>query len=169
MADPTHNPFDRVVGPWEHVMEDMQATAERHRDAGRTVIELHPGDVGTLTGEPRTAAERQEGVDLANRRLGFDVVVPGDEYERLERALADRSVERYEVFRAEGAGMVFLLVDVRCGEDCAVLIPAYYDQNDRGALERIARDHGLQAHVRPLSADTIVTIDFDDPGPFFPD
>lgn len=169
MAHPSHNPFDRVVDPWERVMDDMQATAERHRDAGRTVIELHPGDVGTLTGEPRTAAEQKQGVDLSNRRLGLDVVVPGEEYERLEGVLADRDVERYEVFRAEGAGMVFLLVDVRLGKDYTALIPAYYDQNDRAALEGIARDHGLQAHVRPLSSDTVVTIDFDDPSPFFPD
>ena len=169
MADPTHNPFDRVVGPWERVMEDMQATAERHRDAGRTVIELHPGDVATLTDEPRTAAEQRDGIDLTDRRLGFDVVVPGDEYERLERALESGRVDSYEVFRAAGAGMVFLLVDVRCRDARTVLIPAYYERSDRAALERIARDHGLQAHVRPLSGDTVVTIDFDDPGPFFPD
>ena len=169
MEDQRANPFDRVVGPWEQVIEDMEATAERHRDAGRTVIELHPGDVATLTGEPRTAAEQRTGVDLSTRRLGLDVVVPGDEFERLERALEDRRVERYEAFRAESAGMVFLLLDVRCGDDCTALIPAYYEESDRTSLELIARDHGLQVHVRPLSADTVVTVDLDDPDPLFPE
>lgn len=169
MEDPSDNPFDRVVGPWEQVMEDMDLTAERYRDAGRTVVELHPGDVTVLTGEPRTAAEQQGTVDLESRRLGFDVVVPGDEFERLQSALADRTVDGYEVWRGTGQGMVFLLVALESGDDLAVVFPAYYDLQDRDALEGIARDHGLETHLRPLSADAVLSVEHDDPDPFFPD
>ena len=168
MADPSQNPFDRVVGPWQQVMEEMTVAAERHRDAGRDVVELHPGDVATLTGEPRTAAEQQRGVDRSERRLGLDVVVPGDEFDRLRRTLGDRRVESYEVFRATEGGMVFLLVEIIAG-GCTVVLPAYYDQRERAALEEIAREHGLQAHVRSLSSDTAVSFDFEQPSPFFPD
>ena len=169
MDAPSDNPFDRVVGPWERVLEDMTATAERYRDAGRTVLELHPGDVAVMTGEPQTLAEERGSHDPEPTRLGFDVVVPGDEFERLRSALADRTVDDYEVFRATGNGLVFLLIAVECGDDFVALIPAYYDRERRDALEAVAREHGLYTNVRPLGGDVVVTIAHDDPGPFFPD
>lgn len=168
MADPSDDPFARVAGPWERVIEESEAAAEAHRDAGRTAVVLHPGDVATLTGDPRTAAERRDGVDLDARRLGFDVVVPGDEFDRLRTELADRSVEDYEVFRATANGMVFLRTEVAAG-DLVVVLPAYYDLDDRAALERVARKYGLRTHVRPLSGETVVTIDHARPAPFFPE
>jgi hypothetical protein len=167
MESQRDNPFDRVVGPWERVMEDVAATADRYRADGRTVVELHPGDVAVLTGDPETTTEQQGTVDPASRRLGFDVVVPGDEFERLQSALADRTVDECEVFRATGDGMVFLLVALESEDDLAVLLPAYYSLDERAALESVARQHGLQAHVRPLSDDAVVTVDIENPDPFF--
>jgi len=158
-VDPESTPFDRVVGPWQDVIEDMAATAEEYREAGRTVVELHPGDVETVTGEH---------VDSEAVRLGFDVVVPGDEFDRLRDAMADRTVDRYEVFAATGNGMVFLLVAVEC-DDLVVLVPLYYDQSDRPSLEGIAEDDGLATHIRPLADDEVVTVTHRDPEPFFPE
>ncbi|MFB6224035.1 MAG: hypothetical protein ABEH86_10255 [Haloarcula sp.] len=168
-ADPGSNPFDRVVGHWEQVIDDMAATATQYRDDGRTAIELHPGDVTVLTGEPQTMAEQTGEYDPDSRRLGFDVVVPGDEFKRVADALSDCSVDRYEVFRAAGDGMVFLLVALECGDDLAVLVPLYYDRNDLEDLSQVASDHGLYSHIRPLTDDEVVTVAHEDPEPFFPD
>ncbi|MGB9930917.1 DUF7529 family protein [Haloarcula amylolytica] len=168
-VDPESNPFDRVVGHWEQVIDDMAATAAKYRDAGRETIELHPGDVTLLTGEPRTMAEQTGEYEPDSRRLGFDVVVPGDEFRRLADALGNRPVDRYEVFRATGDGMVFLLVALECGDDLAAFVPLYYDRSDREALEQVAADRGLYSHIRPLSEDEVVTVAHDDPDPFFPD
>jgi len=168
MADPNDNPFARVVGPWQRVIKEAEATAETHRDAGRTPLVLHPGDVTVLTGEPRTAAEQQGSVDLESRRLGFDVMVSGDEFQQLRSSLENRTVDQYEVFRALENEIVFLVTEVYA-DDVVVVIPAYYDLTDRQALEGIARDHGLQTHVRPLSGEAVVTIDHEQPAPFFPE
>lgn len=169
MEDPSDNPFDRVVGPWEQVTEDVAATAERYREAGRTVVELHPGDVAVLTGELRTSPGQQRSANPAAGRTGLDVVVPGGEFERLQSALSDRTVDGYEVWRATGAGIVFLLVALESDDDLAVLFPAYYDLSDREALETVAREHGLETHLRPLAEDAVVTVEHEDPDPFFPD
>lgn len=168
-ADPESNPFDRVVGHWERVIDDMSATAAEYRETGRRAVELHPGDVSVMTGDPRTLAERTDEFDPDARRVGFDVVVPGDEYERVRDALADRSVDRYEVFRAAGDGMVFLLVALEIGADLAVLVPLYYDRSDRAELERVVDEYGLYTHIRPLVEDDVVTVAHADPDPFFPD
>jgi len=168
-ADPEANPFGRVVGHWDRVLDDMAATAASYRDAGRTVLELHPGDVTLLTGEPRTLAETKGAHDPGPRDVGFDVVVPGDEFERLQATVDDRELDRYELFRATGDGLVFLLVAMEYGDNLAVLVPLYYDQTDRADLERIAREHGLSTHVRPLDESAVVTIAHTDPTPFLED
>jgi hypothetical protein len=167
-ADPEANPFERVVGPWERVIDDMHATAAQYRGDGREVVECHPGDVATLTGEPRTAAELTGNADPAEeRRLGLDVVVPGDEFAAVREALGDRSPDRVEVFRATGNGLVFLLL-VLAANERVVLLPVYYDRGDVAALRSIARDGGFRVHVRPLVDDERVTVTVDDPEPCFP-
>lgn len=168
-AGPESNPFDRVVGPWERVLDDMAATASEYRDAGYTVVECHPGDVTVLTGEARTLAEQQEDHDPGPRRLGFDVVLPGDEFENVQSALGDEPVDRYEVFAARGNGMVFLLVALERGDDVAVLVPLYYEQTDRPDLEQVAEEEGLYTHLRPLVDDDVLSVAHADPDPFFPD
>jgi hypothetical protein len=166
-ADPKSNPFDRVLGHWEQVIDDMAATASQYRDRGRETIELHPGEVTVLTGEPRTMAEQSGEYDPEIRQLGFDVVVPGDEFQRVVDGLRHRTVNRSEVFRATGDGMVFLLVALECSDDFVVLMPLYYDQTDRADLLQVTADHELYSHVRPLTDDEVVTITHEDTEPFF--
>lgn len=183
-TDPEQNPFHRVTDHWGAVIEDAHATAEQYRERGWTVVALHPGDVTVLTGQPRTAAEhvartapeqsdggRAAGEDSEPdpRRLGFDVVVPGDEFDRLQAVLADRPVGDCTVFGAAGSGVVYLVVALETAdESAAALVPLYYDRTDREALREVADEHGLYTHVRPLANDRVVTVEHDDPDPFFP-
>ncbi|NLV08504.1 hypothetical protein GOC74_00950 [Halomicrobium mukohataei] len=169
MSDPAKrasNPFDRVVGPWERVIDDMHATAERYREADQTVIECHPGDVATLTGEPLTAAEMTGDVD-PGRRTGLDAVLPGEEFEAVRTVLRARDPDRVEVFRATGNGLVFLLLSLWSG-DSVVMLPLYYDRQEADTLRTIASDGGFPVHVRPLVDDERVSVTIDDPEPCFP-
>jgi len=167
-VDPEENPFGRVVGPWERVLDDMHATAEEYRADDLDVVECHPGDVATLTGAPRTAAELTGSVDPEEaQRLGLDAVVPGEEFAAVQEALGDRTADRVEVFQATGNGLVFLLLVVAAGEH-VVLLPVYYDRGDVEALRSIADDGGFRVHVRPLVDDERVTVTVDDPEPCFP-
>jgi len=169
-TDPTNNPFHRVTDRWEAVIEDMHATAEDYREAGWRVVAVHPGDVTVLTGDPRTAAEQTGDYDPDARRLGFDVVVPGDEFEAFQAAMADQAIEECSVLAAPGPGIVYLVLVLEAADgETAGLVPLYYEESDRGDLRDVARDHGLYTHVRPLQDEEVVTVEHDDAEPFFPD
>lgn len=169
-ADPTENPFHRVVDPWEQVIEDMEATAAEYEEAGWDVVTVHPGDVFVMTGEPRTLAEEQGEYEPDPQRLGLDVVVPGEEYDAV-RALAGRhDFDSYEAFRAVEAGIVFTLVVLESAtEAAAVFVPTYYEVSDLQDLRAVADEYGLYTHVRSLASDEVVTFTHADPEPFFPD
>ncbi|WP_123536279.1 DUF7529 family protein [Halosimplex salinum] len=169
-TDPTDNPFHRVTDGWETVVEDMHATAAEYREAGWHVVAVHPGDVAVLTGEPRTAAEQTGEYEPDAPRLGFDVVVPGDEFAAFRDAMADRTVAECDVYAATGSGVVYLVVVLEAADgETAGLVPLYYVQSDREALAEVAREYGLYTHVRPLQDDAVVTVEHDDPEPFFPE
>ena len=145
--------FARVMGVWEEVIADMEATAAEYREEGWEVLELHPGDVTVLDGE----------------RYGLDVLVPGDEFRELETLTGETGFDSYEVYRAANDGMVFALVVLESPEhERAVCCPTYYERNQIGELQRRASEEGVMyTHVRPLSDDRAVTFTHDDPTLFF--
>lgn len=157
---------DPVRDRWDQVVADAETTAQQYRNAGWTVVELHPGDVTVLTGapgeDPAEAATPQD--------IGLDVVVPGDEYDRVRDHIADRTFDSYEVFRAVDSGVVFALLVVESADgDVAVLVPVYYRLAELEDLREVAEDRGLYTHIRRLDVDEAVTFTHREPEPFFPD
>jgi len=156
-------PVDGVIDNWDAVISDMEATAEEYRAEGWEVLELHPGDVTALTGDHAT-------VD----RYGLDLVVPGDEAERVRELVEadDAAFDSCSVFRAVDVGVVFLVVVVEdAARDVAVVAPAYYDADDeqtQDMLEKAARNGRMQTHVRDLGNERVMTFTHDDPDLFFP-
>ena len=150
-----HNPFDRVVEPWEAVMGDMEATAAEYREAGWETLELHPGDVTVLDGE----------------RYGLDVLVPGDEYERLADVAEAGTFDSYEVYRASESGIVFALAVLEDpASEQAVCCPVYYERSNADEMARRAHEEGrMYTHIRPLADDEAVTFAYEDPDLFFAD
>jgi len=153
-GDTTTVSLAHVANHWDEVLDDAAATAAEYRSAGRTAIELHPGDVALSTG--------------GRGRTGFDVVVPGEEYERLRSALADHEIDAVDVFSQTAGGVVFLLVAAEAGDELAVLFPLYYGADDAATLRRLAANDPLQIHVRPLDPSEAVSITVGDSGPFVP-
>lgn len=150
------HPFDPsspLLEHWDDLMGDVAATADIYREEGWDVLELHPGDVTAL-------AEPDE--------FGLDVLVPDDEFGRLETWVAEGRFEEFEVYRAE-SGMVFLLVVTRDDENRrAVCLPAYYGfEAVPGLAERAEREGRFLTHVRRLDGER-VTFTHDDPSPFLP-
>lgn len=144
---------DGVADRWQAVLEDAAATAAQYREDGWETIELHPGDVTPLTGEPH----------------GLDVLLPGSEYEALTEAVADATVDAFEVYRAtEGGTHFYVVVFEATEEELAIVCPAFIGGSDAGALEQRARAAGaLPIHARPLSDDSRVTFTSEDPDLFF--
>ena len=157
---PEDYPFEDVVSRWDVVIEEMAAMATEYQDDGWETVTLHPGDVTVSAGEE------------PNAKQGFDVVVPGEEYDRLREAVGDRAFESYEVFRTVDQGLVFLLtVLTDTTGELAVFVPAYYPETGVDEL-RVAVENGggtLTTHVRPLDADERVLFYHEDPSLFFPE
>ncbi|RRJ32515.1 DUF7529 family protein [Halocatena pleomorpha] len=139
-------PIESVSEQWDAVIDDMEATANDYRAAGWTVIELHPGDVTPLPGEPP----------------GFDVLVPDNEFSQLRTAVAEAAFDATELYRAEDGGVMFVLAVTRDAErEIAVCCPLYYDHQAAMELAEQA-DDGLIASIRTLTGDQTITIDYDD-------
>jgi hypothetical protein len=150
------HPFDPaspLLEHWEDLMEDVAATADIYREEGWEVLELHPGDVTALDDPDE---------------FGLDVLVPDDQFERLESWVAEGRFGEFEVYRAE-SGMVFLLVVTRDETHRrAVCLPAYYGfEAVPGLAARAEREGRFLTHVRRLDGER-VTFTHDDPAPFFP-
>ncbi len=156
------HPLTGSMGAWEAVLEDMASTAADYRAEGWETIELHPGDVTPL---PPAESETDDG------RVGFDVVVQGEEFERLQSVVADAEFERYESYRAQQGGVVFLVVVNRSEQTRqAVFVPVYYAvARAEKMLERAGEDGTLRTYVRPLSDDQRVVFTQEDPDALFPD
>ncbi|MFT4890867.1 MAG: hypothetical protein ACI9YT_001788 [Halobacteriales archaeon] len=155
----TFGMVSRVLGVWDDVLEDMEATAEEYRDEGWQVLEIHPGDVASPDGE--------EG-----GRWGLDVLVPDDEFEELEHLIEveEFAFDESEVYRATGQGLVLLVVAILDHDtEVAVLFPAYYDVNQgRTMIERATGAGEMHTHLRPLDLENVVTFTHDDPSLFMP-
>lgn len=150
---------NRLMDVWDEVIADMEATAETYRDEGWQVLEIHPGDVAAPDGE-------QGG------RWGLDVLVPGDEFEELERLIEVESFsfDESEVYRATRSGIVFLVVAILDHDtEVAVVFPAYYDvDRGRSMLGRATEAGEMHTHLRPLDLENVVTFSHDDPSLFMP-
>jgi hypothetical protein len=154
-ADSNSNPFTEVVGYWEEVIDDMEATAAEYRETGWDIVELHPGDVTVLNDE----------------QYGFDVLVPDDEFDQLETVVANAVFEDTRVFHAEDEGIAFVLTVVLDSDrEVGICCPLYYELQNVGDLRKQTdRDGRLDMYVRTLSNDRSVTISHDDPDLFFPE
>jgi hypothetical protein len=148
-----NNPFGRVMGRWEEVIDDMEVTAEEYRAEGWEVLELHPGDITVLNDE----------------RYGLDVLVPSDEYEEVETLATEATFDSYEVYRAGESEMTFVLIvleDPDSGR--AVCCPVYYDESETEELARRAHAEGVMyTHIRPLADDRVVTFTYENTDHFF--
>ncbi len=143
------NPFGRVIGHWEEVIADMEATADEYREEGWEVLELHPGDVTVMNDE----------------QYGLDVLVPGDEYEQLEELAGEATFDSYEIYRADESEMTFVLVALEDPEnERAVCCPAYYDESETEEMLTRAREEDVMyTHIRPLTDDRAVTFAYHNP------
>jgi hypothetical protein len=145
---------DRVGDGWQAVLDDAEATATEYRERGWEALVVHPGDSVFVDSE---------------ERRGLDVVLPGPEYDDLA-ALADRATfDDVEVFRAEGDGLLYLLVVERApAAETAVLVPAYYDPGSTAASLDDAREAGEFSLFCRRLGDEYVEFVHDDPDPFLP-
>jgi len=150
--DKLHTPIGALARHWEELVDDMEAIAAGYRDEGATVLELHPGDVTAVTGPPFT----------------LNVLVPDNEADDLETILARSTLETGEVLRSTVDGLVLgLLVLEAASTGDVVLCPMYYGEEAGDRFREEASEEEIVVHLRRLTDDTVVSLSYDDPQPFF--
>ena len=153
--------LEGMVEFWETVVEDAEATAEEYESEGWETLVLHPGDVTVLP-----PANLPDSTD----RVGFDILVPGSEFESLSEWVGDAAFDRYDVYRAREGGTVFAVSVVQAAEEGrAVVVPLYYGIDAVDVMAKKAREQNeLRLYVRPVEADQRVELVQTDPDPLFP-
>jgi hypothetical protein len=148
---------DVVAAHRPELFEDAVAIADEYRDEGWTALALQPTLVQPMGPDAR----------------GLEVVVPTDEFDRVERAVEadDAEFAATDVYSrlVERVALCLVVVEDRPTET-AVVVPLSYDVDDAGPMLEAARDRGqLLTHLRPADDnDRIVTVAHDDPGLFVP-
>ncbi|ELZ80937.1 hypothetical protein C453_18410 [Haloferax elongans ATCC BAA-1513] len=149
-----------LVENWEETVEDAEVFAEEYEDDGWETLVLHPGDV-----TPLPPVNLPESTD----RVGFDVLVPGSEFESLSEWVKSAKFDRYEVYRAAEGGVVFAVSVVQDDDaEKAVFVPLYYGVQKVTELAERATEQGeLRLYVRPVESDTHVELVQSEPDALF--
>ena len=126
----------RVAPRWTRVIEDMHATAEEYAETGWETVALHPGDATVLPG------------GTGDGPAGLDVLVPGEEFERLVEVVDDRTFDSADVFRTTDGEILFLLAVLTDDDgEVAVFVPAYYEVTEAETLRSTATDGTVTTQI----------------------
>ncbi|WP_410766348.1 hypothetical protein [Haloferax sp. DFSO60] len=155
------HPLENMVDRWEDVVEDAEAMAAEYAEDGWETLVLHPGDV-----TPMPPANLPDATD----RVGFDVLVPGSEFDALSEWVSDADFDRYDVYRAKEKGTIFAVSAVEAPEsEQVVLVPLYYGVEKVTKTAEKAREQGeLRLYVRPLEYEEHVELVQSEPSALFP-
>lgn len=145
---------------WEATIEDARATAEDLEANGWAVVTLVAGDTAP---ESPTAGDTD--------RFGLSYVVPDNEAGPFRKAFDAGEFPRYEVYRAERAGRVFLLtVLLDPGSEAAILLAGTYERRTADECIRAAVEADeMYTHVQLLDGTHLGTFRHENYEKFFPD
>ncbi len=98
-------------------------------------------------------------------RVGLDVIVPTNEFERVAAATSGTTFDSYESFRAEVGSILFVVAAIESSaHDIAVFVPLYYRADDAQLMAEHALSRGeIDIFLRPLSNDRQVVFTQSDP------
>lgn len=144
--------------PWARTLADAERRADELGDEGWTATTVRAGHVAPVGPD-------HPGTD----RVGLVFVVPSEEGEEFQ-ALVERGVTDYVVYTERDGGTRFLVVEVRdAASEHAVLLVGAVPLDHADDLADHAHEEGVvRAHVRALDETHYGSVEYDDPGLFFP-
>lgn len=145
---------------WVRTIEDMEALADERREQGWDVVAIPAGDT--------TAVSRDAGND---DRFGIVHVIADNHAEEFSEAFERGSFPRYEAYRNEVSGFVYLVTELLDPEtETAILLAGQYRLRHASGMVEAARDEGvLYTHVQTLDGTALGTFRHDEFGPLVPD
>lgn len=145
---------------WQATIEDMQETAAELESNGWSVLTLTAGD---------TSVEAPS--DGESDRFGMVYVIGDDDGEAFKEAHDAGSFPRYEVYRGERAGRVFLVtVLLDPGTETAILLAGTYEREEaRGCLQAAAEAGTMYTHLHLLDGTHLGSFEHERYEKFFAD
>lgn len=151
---------DAHKGAWEQTIADMHALAEEREENGWEAVTVIAGDTGTEGPD--------EGVE---GRYGLVFVAPGNRAEPFTEAFERGTFPKYNVYRNELEGRVFLVVELLDPEtETVILVAGNFLQMNAFGTVRAAKEEGkMYTHVQKLDTTHLGSFEHDGYEKFFPD
>lgn len=151
-----------VKDAWAQTTEDMDVLAERRRANGWDTVAI---PAVQTTAVSRAAGRRNDD------RFGIVFVVPDNHAESFTGAFEGGEFPRYEAYRNEVSGAVFLVVELLDPErETALLLAGQYTHSDASGMVAAANEEGeLYTHVRTLDGTTLGSFKHEEYEPLVPD
>lgn len=145
---------------WVQTIEDMKAIAEQRRQEGWDVVALPAGDTATVS--------REAG---AGDRFGIVHVIADNHAEPFTEAFERGEFPRYEAYRNEIGGFVFLVTELLDPDsDTAILLAGQYElEYVPGMLEAAEDEDVLYTHVQTLDGTVLGSFRHEEYEPLVPD
>jgi 1,2-phenylacetyl-CoA epoxidase PaaB subunit len=145
---------------WQRTLDDMEAMAEDLEADGWEVLTIAAGH--TAPTNPDAGA---------TDRFGFVHVVPGNKAEPFEAAVETGKFPKYQVFRNEVDGRVFMLTQlIDPDTETTILIAGNFPVRNAAGLVKTALKEGeIYTHVLKLDKTHLGSFRHDDVEKFFPD
>ncbi|WP_115865586.1 DUF7529 family protein [Halorussus litoreus] len=145
---------------WQRTLDDMQAMAGDLEDEGWDVISFPAGH--TAPTNPDVGA---------SDRFGFVHVVPDSEAESIESAVETGAFPKYQVFRNETDGRVFMVVQLLDPDSStAILVASNFEIRHAPGLVKNSLQAGeTYTHLQTLDKTHLASFRHDDVEKFFPD
>lgn len=145
---------------WSQTNEDMQAIAEQRREDGWEVVAIpavHTAPVSRDAGD--------------DDRFGIVYVIPDNYADDFSEALDRGDFPRYEAYRNEIDGFVFLVTELLDPEtETAILLAGQYELRNAQGMVTAAGDEGaLYTHVEVLDGTVLGSIRHEEFEPLVPE
>ncbi|EMA55056.1 MULTISPECIES: DUF7529 family protein [Halococcus] len=144
---------------WAATREDMDALAAEYDEEGWNTLTISAGDTAP---EPPDAGDED--------RFGLAHVIPDNRAEAFTEAHAAGEFPRYDVFRNEAAGRVFVVtVLLDPASETAILLAGTFERHLSAELAQAASEADeMYTHVQTLDGTQLGSFRHDDPEKFFP-
>ena len=158
-GDPLVARADGLKEAWAATLDDMDALADEYEREGWETLTIPAGH--TATEAPESGEEG---------RFGLVYVIPDNYAEEFSAAFDGGEFPRYDVFRNESQGQVFLVTLLADpASETAVFVAGGFERRGSRPLMGAARDAGaMYTHLQTLDGTQLGSFEHDDPEKFFP-
>lgn len=158
-ADRVAATADTLKDAWAATLDDMEALAAEYAEEGWETVTIPAGHTA-----PEPPDSGVEG------RFGLVYVIPGDRAEEVTTAIEAGTFPRYDVYRNEADGQVFLVTVLTDPEtETAIFVAGGFERRSSRSLLSAAQERGtMYTHLQKLDGTPVGSFEHDDPQKFFP-